>query len=381
MTRRERVMAMVVGGALCGLGLWAGIRYMVLSPLESYDKQIVAERNKQKKLQRQLRELDDVEERWQALTARTLGADAKEAQRAFREDMHMLLERHGLDEPKVSPGTFINYRDGTVGVPLNISAKGTLKDIVGLLCDFYRRDYLARLDNVRLTADQGVINSVNSSRGRASRSRSGRRGRTNRGRAVSFGPEGPTLRVSISAMTVVLPEIRDIPHQVMEEVEDLEHGRLSEERIAYNAIVDNNPFEPYQPPPPVVKKPDPPKPKEEPDQKRPEPVVKREPKVDPRANAGNMRLVASVMYGDEPRVYVADESKPTQKPEIYTHDDPIDDGTLLLIHRHGIVVRVQENGDTTDYYYELGGTFRDREELDPELHPEVAAALDRELLP
>ncbi len=377
MTRREKVLAMCLGGTLSGVAFFTLVNWAVIGPFKSVKQQIAAERERQRNLNEQLKRLTQVEREWQEKwTARTLAADPKEAQRRFREDMHRLLARHGLREPKVSPGTFVKYKNGSVGVPLTVSATGTLKEVLGYLCDFYRRDYLARLDKVRITADQSIVGEVNLPR-RRGLVRSTRAPALTK-REASIGPDGPELKLTVSAITLVLPKLPGLEHPVMQEITELEDGRLLRKREEYNLILDKNLFMPYQEKPAAVAQDQPVTQPSRPAVPATRPLP---PPVDPRPGADQQFVRGTVSLDGEQVAYVVDERQRDQPPRQYHLDEPIDDGTLILIHPQGLVVRVrQPDGRTVDYVYPLGASFRDREELDCEAHPEICEAMQREII-
>lgn len=381
MTRREKVLAMCVGGTLGGLALYGLVSWIVLGPFETVRKQIGDEQTRQQRLNLALKQLDRVEREWQALTVRTFSADPKEAERRFREDMHQLLERHGLHDPKVSPGSPIKYKDGSVGVPLTINATGTLNKIVGFLCDFYRRDYLARLDKVRITADQSVVSNVNSTRGRAGNVRQGRPQGGPPGRAsVEQGPDGPDLKVNISAVTLVLPKVEKIPHIVLPDPPpELETGRNLRPLAEYNYIFEKNLFLPYQEKPKAVVTESQPVAPKVADAGPPSPPPPPPPPV--RPGADQLFVRGSTRLNGEETAYVFDEREKAKPPTLYKVDQPIDDGKLIMIVPEGLVVRVEKpGGGQTDYFYPLGKSFKEREEINPEEYPEIIAALKREAL-
>lgn len=372
MTRREKVLALCVGGALGGLALVTLVRWAVLTPFQNVRSQIADEHRRSRNLQTALRQADSVEAQWRELTARTLGVDARDAQRRFQEDMQQLLERHGLRDAKVAPGAITPYKNGSRGIPFTISASGTLKEVVGFLCDFYCRDYLARLDKVRITADQAVISEVNTTRIRpGATARPGRTPPPTSRREPTYGPDGPVLKVSVSAITLVLPELRDLEHAAADKVVELDGGRLQRERAAYTAIFDRNLFMPHRETPRVASVPDQPtKPAPDTEQQPPPPP----PPPPPPDGRDQIFVKATASLEGEPVAYVYDEQQRDQPPTKYFLDGPFDEGTLILIHPRGLVVRV----GTKDYFYPLGKSFVDREALSPIDHPEVWEALRQE---
>jgi hypothetical protein len=372
MTRREKMMALCVAGVLGSFGLLNVLRWAVVAPFKVIEGRISDERGRRAKLDARLRDVADVEQKWAELTGRTLSGDANAAEARFREDMRRLLDLHGLDEPKVSPGAHIRYKNGAFGVPLTISATGTLKEVAGFLSDVRARDYLVRLEKVRLTSDLSVITSINNPRPVPTSTRPSTGGRpAPRGRSGggSLGLEGPELKLSISAMTLVLPKLPGVTHGEASDTRPT--TKRGSESSVVQRVCDNNLFKPWQPPPAVVV--NVPTTRETPATKPTTTVV-----VDPRRDADKLVVVGTVSLNDEPAALVRDDREKTQPVKEYYLDDEIDDGTLLLICPEGLVVEVQEGGGETKYFYPLGANFASREVLSPESHPEVWQELQRE---
>ncbi len=370
MTRREKVLAWCVGGGLGGLALVYMVNWAVLRPFQNVRDQIKEEHRRSRSLRTAFQQVENIEDEWKKLGARTLADDPQDSQRRFQEDMQKLLALHGLRDTKVAPGAFVTYKDGSHGVPLTIGAAGTLKEILGFLCDFYGRDYLARLDKVRITADQGVLGDVNTSRPRAGGSRPGRSPAPGSRREQQFGPDGPVLKLNVSAVTLVLPKLRGFDGPAETEIIELTGGgRLQRERAAYNAILDRNPFMPYQEKALVVAPPP-----TQPTHEQAPVTPTAPPVVDPRVGADQKFVRVTTCLDGEPTAYVYDEQRRDQPPDKFFLDDRIDDGRLLLILPRGLVVRV----GTQDYFYPLGKSFKDREELDPDAQPEIWEALRQE---
>ncbi len=395
MTQRERYMAIGVGGTLAGLGLWWLVNTVAITPFRGIKKDIADARQQQTKLRGELSALADIDQAFQEVTAQTLSTDPQEAQLLFMENIHRLLARHGLSsdpsaqDTKVSPGPLVSNKADFTRVPVTINTAGTLKQVIGFLSDFYRQNYIARIDKVTLSAESRVITDVNRGRARGDRAARRPRGpRSRRGNAGAIGPDGPELTVHITATTLVLPKVKGVkatPIAAAEEplIEELEQGDLPREFGAYAAVLERNLFKPYTPPPP----PPPPKPTNP----TPPPVAKiddeptpPQPPVEPPPPPPPdwLRLCGVSNLNGKPVALVANDRDPIAPVERYYHDEGFDSGTLLLIHPQGVVVRVPDRrGDGhTDYFYPLGASFAQREELDPDLHPRVWAALQDEFV-
>ncbi len=375
MSGRERNLAIVLGLTLGGLGLAGAVQFVVLGPLKTIQDQIKAENKRQGELQKKLGALATVELEWQRQVAHTLASDAGEAQIAFRAKLLQLLERHGLsNDPaskntKISPGQLAANKAGFVRVPMMINATGTLKEVVGFLCDFYRQGFTARLERVTLAANQAEVNeALPSAVGRA---RPGKPGGPRK--SATLGPDGPELTVTITACTLVLPRIDGVQAVPNADPEEDPNGLLQRDRLVYNTIFDKNIFRPYQPPPPPVTV----KPVET------QPVVVAPPKTEPVPPPPPVRpdapyLCARILdvRDGQPVVFVYDTREATKEPNEYKLDDPLDDGTLFMVVpgvKGGFVVTAKDaaTGVTKAYFYRLGETFDERKEVTAETHPEL----------
>lgn len=387
MTQRERWLGMLFGGTVAGLALWWGVNHMIVTPFKNVQAGIRSARNVGIELENKLREYAKVSENWQVRTHKTLAVDPKDAQLRFTENTNLLLERHGLlngpsgRETKVTPGSLVHDKNGFWTVPITVQASGTLKAIVGYLIDFYRQDYLSRIDRIDMQVDQGAITAFEKSKPGAAPKR-GKGGPANGPAGPAIGPDGPPINVTIYASTVTLPSVARIKPTPIEQIEELENGRLRYPVSTYAEIVQDNLFAPYQPPPPP-----PPPPATQQAQiaaTQPEPQKTIVPVVvtPPRDAPEQHLLLGTTVLNGEALAYVKDERHPGDELTKYHLDDPIDDGTLLMIHQRGIVVRAkQPDGRKVDYFYPIRvpnpASFADREELTPVNHPEVYEALER----
>jgi hypothetical protein len=193
------------------------------------------------------------------------------------------------------------------------------------------------------------------------------------------------LNVSLLASTLVLPQLwigdTPVPQPTAEEAGeegDEPVQRLPRPREEYARIWETNIFKLYQEPPakqvtPVaVKQP-------ESDQETPKDVTQPPP---PRPN--KYVAAATCTFGSL-AVYVRERDDPGSVPEKVEINQPVDDGTLVLVVPDGMVVQVSErHGSTTAmkyYFYPLGKdySFQDRRELNAREYPEIQAQLDKAL--
>jgi len=262
-------------------------------------------------------------------------------------------------------------------------ARGTLQQLVNFLCDFYRRGYLARIDQINVTADDVLARGGAST---ASRVRPGRRAtpgavQTQTPTTPTVGPEGPQLAISFSASALVLPLIGGIesqPHPDPLAPPPQERGRLPRTPQEYSTIWQKSLFRPYQEPPRVATS----QPATAPARVA-ETAVPAQPPPPPPAPRPRKGVVAVSARSGRLEVGVRDLDRREQPLEWYGINDPIDDGTLVLVNHRGIVVAVEENHggrrEYVYYFYKLGSSFEERQRVDPQQHPEIQAQLEQVL--
>jgi hypothetical protein len=369
MTQRERSMAGCIVGALVLFGGYKVVQSKVVAPRRELIANIAKQRERHDKLRMRLNGADKIVQAWRKQTARTLGPDPFRAHQAFREDVAMLLDRNNLigaqagDQGKVTKDKERHrkewWREGFVELPLKVHAEGTLPDLVNFLRDLYQRPYVVRVETLSLRPDLG---------------RKGKQGSTE-----------PRLTIDMTLTTLVLPELADLEHPTVDpealnnpenEVELASALHLSEEDpVAYNEIARVNFFKIYEPPPRVVQKPPEEKPAETKLVDKPPPP----PPVDPRRDAHKFKLEGMGHLDDGPVAYVTNVDQPGQPPDAYRLNDDVDDGQLVLIVSEGIVVRVAPAGGSRlppeYYFYPLGSTFAEREEVKADEHPEITRLL------
>lgn len=369
MTQRERVLAGCLLGAVVGFGGYKLVKSQVVEPRRALIADIQKERARRDELEVRLNAADKTKEAWQAQTKQTLHVDWAEARAVFRRDVTTLLDRNNLitDTTRVRPikedikktGPW----EGFVEVPLSVDGvRGTLSDLVNFLRDLYQRPYLVRVDSLRLSAD---------------------RGRRSAGRKDKAAVTDLQVNIVMTISTLVLPKLPDLEHPTFDLVglddpnsEQLfvSAARLRAEDVeAYNEIARVNFFEPYQPP--VARQ-----------EVKQRPVVKRQetpkpppPPPDPRRDADKWVLSGIGRLDDGPIAYVINSDQPLNPPTEYRLNDAADDGNVVLLVSEGMVVRVPPSTGRRqppkNFFYPLGCNFKEREEVNPAEHPEVARLL------
>lgn len=397
MTKRERNLAILVGGTLGGLALWSAVSRMAVAPFKTVREQITAAQRQQNELTVKLGQTAKVREQYAALTDRTISADAATAGFKFREEIHGLLEAHGLREPFTNELPAHGLPDGVTEVAVSVRANGTLSEIVGFLVDFYQRPYLARIDKIRLTVDEHGA-SANAKTGTASKPpprttpAAGNKSKKSPAGGEPSSPSpvrasraaeddaGPRLKLTLTAVTLVAPPIKGIPYNPGTAVAVAGgQGRLGLPVEDYALIYDTNLFKEWKPPKQVVKV-DPPD--DPPNKNREEGVTPPPPPLPPPA--AKKTLVSTSARAGELRALVRNDDKDTEPLQKVQLNDALEDGKVVLIHPRGIVVHVttaRGSDSGKSFFYKLGKPFSDRVELTsaefPELWAELQTALEQ----
>lgn len=399
MTNREKMLGGLVGGVLVLFGGYKLVETQVIQRDQRMKQQIAQAKETRDKLETRLQGADRTIEAWQKRTQHTLGTDYFANHQEFREDVSRLLDRNNLSdglvvnklkEREVKKGA----NEGFIELPLSIRVNGKLRNLVDFLRDLYQRPYYVRVDKLNINAKL---------RTKAQRERDKQRGLDQ-----AFRREGPDLSLSLQVSTLILPKLdlvvdeltREVAHPTLAtalaenpEMVDALAGpiELGAEPEEYARIVAVHPFKLYEPePPPVVVKRDPPK-REEPPK-----VVENTPKEPPPPPPPPPRpkkivTGVGVLPPGRPVVYLLDEEN-FEPAETKFLNDEVDDGKLVLIDPRGIVVRSPKPQtaaargarrgrsratptEFVNYFYPIGSKFAERVELDPVVHPEVAARL------
>jgi hypothetical protein len=392
MNPRERTLAIMVGGLLALAGLWGAVQWGVVDRWKALYTKIDKAHAEAEKTRRSLKVAKASEADWSAL--RPLSHNGNRAENAFRQDMSQLLEKHGLHEDfTIRPLPQRKLKNEFTEVRLSIQARGHLQQVVNFLCDFYERDYLVRLDQINLTAEEksSTATRTTSSAGRTGeRSGRGRRGSRSTptpsaSRDVpAYGAEGPILNVAMTATALVLPELkidnRVVAQPTAGEADAEATNNLPRAREEYARIWETNLFKLYQEPsptPPTDPKPIADAPKL--DEGTKEAVV---PPPPPRPNKA---VVGVTSTEGKLAVFVRSRDDLGQAPEKVEINQEVDDGRLVLVVPQGMVVQVPERSGAAStlkyYFYPLGWehSFQDRVELDARAHPEIQAQLNKAL--
>lgn len=351
MTLREQRIAIAAGVLGGAAALYYGGKSLFVAPLLGQQKAISAADGEITKLEARKKLLQNSRSEWARLASRTLEVGADRAHSRFREDILNALEAHGFTKRDLTVKALSahKFKDGSIELPLTVNTKGKLKDLVALLVDLARREYLLRIDMLSITAPQGREATAPTGRNRSSA--------TTRAAPDAAGPD---LAIVFTATTLALPKIDDIPHRPASQPGQSERGRLPRDPADYEQIVAANIFAEYVPPPPVAATQAAPPVAANPNP--PDVAPTTPPPPDPRKDAAHFTVKAAVTGRDAvPEAWVYDDRQNTEPPRRIKLNELIDDGVLVLVHTRGIVVRsTQGSAAGSDYFYKVGACFTDR---------------------
>jgi len=393
MNPREKKLAIAMGVLLAAAGLWAVVKYGVVKRWQTLQANIAKTQSDAERYRKNLEVARAAEADWSAL--RPLSHNVDRAQNKFLQNLHQLLDKNGLAEDcTVTPQAprELAKTKGMTEVRATIAARGTLQQIVNFLCDFHERDYLARLDRIKIAAEQKPASATRSPAPSTPAKSSRRRGSRSTAAATREGPgygaEGPTLNVTIEASALVLGELKIgntvVAQPTAEAGEDAEPvERLPRARDEYARIWESNIFKLWQEPPP-------PPPREVATAEAPAPQSEPEPQYEPPPpSRPNKRIGATISMSGKLAVLILDCDDPGRPSEKVEINQPVDDGTLVLVipgGNGGMVVQVPERRGVKYYFYPFGHdetgrqyTFADRREIDPRQDAQIQAELNKVL--
>lgn len=365
MTVRERRLALVVGGAVGLAAVWWIGKSIYQRSIVAHRLTIRAVQDDIDKLEAEKRRLKTSREDWKKLVSRTLDYAPDRAHMRFREDISALLERHGFTKNQLTVRSLAQRRnkDGTVELPVQVTTKGKLKELVALLVDMSRREYLLRVENLSINAEQARA---------ATASTGARRGRNVPAAQPAGDPDGPALSIAFTAVTVTVPKLAGISAEPMKEIIEAPQGRLPRPVEEYERIASINVFSDYKAPPQPVDTPAVADATPAPAQADATPPPPPPPPPNPRPDAEHLVLVGSVSRHGEARALVRDERKPAESAEPHALNGRLDDGVLVLVHPRGIVVHATEGPDAgKQFFYRVGAKFTERIPVENVQHQDV----------
>jgi len=361
MSKRERILALVVGAIAVAMIGWKLVDKFVIEPAERLDtRNRVAER-KLENLNQVLTQKVRYVSQWQDLALRTLAVSDATVLTRLDSEIKALLKAHKLQRASVKPqGAGPLGRTKLRQVRFSVTAQGKLEDVVGLLYGFYRLPYLVRIRDL-------TLNPVGKSK-------------------------GEQLKFMARIETLVLPSTKIVPDLHVTPADASEGdgpGRLMRGATlaSFAGIARRNPFAPWEPPPPpppprkteVVKKPTPTKPAERP--------VRQERDADNKVvkallsywddEAGELVeevVVAQAGGAPTPRRRRGNPAQEQGEEERIRVGDKLDGLTLVRIHWLGAVAE-DEAGKKT-YVYPLGMKLSQRQELANDTDEELLRAYE-----
>jgi len=232
MNPRERILAMVVGGALIVGALYGAVNYLFVKPLTDADARIADLAAEEAELDGEIQSRPIFARQWLDLTRRTFALDPVKTQDRFSADLKEIAKKHGFGDAVFTStsGTSIGAGSGIRTVAQRIGVEGRFTEVIAFLRDIYRTPYLCQITK------------------------------------LSFSPldakQGKELvKLDLTIETPVLPRVDDkkVPEVAVAELLPAdpespvppfrEHLRDDE---AYRVLADRNIFLPYEPPPPNV---------------------------------------------------------------------------------------------------------------------------------
>jgi len=340
MEKRQKILALVVIG-LIAFGVITRVGPWFIYPITSAGEDLEKCNKKYEDLSARVNEKDMLRQQYRALGKRTLGLNAEQVAKELRPILEPLAKSCRFIKPTVEVSPPRTYKDPRTKAKITVvsgkvKATGTASSVVNFLDKFYRLPYLIQIRNLVLLGNLDKKGAV-------------------------------TLKVEIDVETLVLQR-NSLAGKTRIETANLDPSkagqskRLARDNVgAYSLVSSKNIFGP-------AKKTD------------PKPSGTRITKKDrgPAKSKGGDPLVRVVLVTRYPwydpttgREYPIQEvltrHEKRGEERLIRIDEALDIGTLVYVDSTGAVARTS---DRKHYFYPVGMTLKDRQLLDPELHPD-----------
>ena len=160
MTRREKILALAVGGVVAVVGLGLGARAVLLKPLQELDRRTAGLREKLDKVKAERRTYFAEEERMKKVAQRMFSEELDQASARSGEMLTQYILQSGLQESDFTrlPVGPRKLR-GASEIGWSVQGEGPLSDVIDLLFLLRASPYVNRLENISLGTGEsaGVV--------------------------------------------------------------------------------------------------------------------------------------------------------------------------------------------------------------------------------
>ena len=158
MSQRERMLSILVGGLLIAAGIWWGLgKYQ--SATKRRSNEITRLQQNQDKLNEQRMQGEYANRQMGEYLIRSLPGNVEKARSQYQTWLLSILQKNDLSDRSVDPTSVRKIDDIYREFAFRIQGKTTQEKLVGLLHDFYAKDYLHRIRNmtVRPSRDKALL--------------------------------------------------------------------------------------------------------------------------------------------------------------------------------------------------------------------------------
>ena len=168
MNKREKTMAIVVVGALVLLLGNSVVKKVFISPLAEVDRKIKSEKDKIKKNEAQLKQKNRMIQYWKSIDKRSLDADPGDAFLTLSARVTTLITKSGLKDVSVKPISISVKKSKGIElyypIAVNLSAKGTLDQIIKFFAMVDHEPYILKLTGYTLRTESEDLLSISNCR-------------------------------------------------------------------------------------------------------------------------------------------------------------------------------------------------------------------------
>lgn len=156
MNKRERMLAMIVGGAIGLTVLYQVVNFIFIRPIITVDAELEELERDVNRLDGIIRSRKNLAQRWLDLAAHTLSFNRAEATNRFGQDLKNLAEKHGFPNALFTPtsGTRIGAKTEIATLGYRVSAEGRYAQVLGFIKATYETPYICAISKLSMSPIQ-----------------------------------------------------------------------------------------------------------------------------------------------------------------------------------------------------------------------------------
>lgn len=152
MNKRERTLAIIVGGAIGLTVLYQAVNFIFIAPVRQAKTDLADLERDRNMLDGLIRSRRNLAQRWLDYSAKTISFNRPEVTNRFAQDLKDLAEKHGFANPTFTPtsGTKIGAKTEISTAGYRVAVEGRYPKVLLFLRDIYKLPYLTAITKISI---------------------------------------------------------------------------------------------------------------------------------------------------------------------------------------------------------------------------------------